>query len=549
MPSPFAPTRLRDYLLLFFLLALFFSLGLGLRDFMAPSEARYIEIPRQMLATGNWLTPHINGVPYFEKPPLFYWLQAAGLWLFGLNEFGGRIVTALLAAGTCVATCAIGRLLFSPRAGFLAALVLATCLLGYGMSGVAALDLPLTFFVTLCIGSFLFAVHTGRAGWFYAMYAAAALAVLTKGLIGMVLPGLVIGAWIIIERRWPVLLAARIPTGTLLFLAIAAPWHIAMMREHPQFFDFYIIHEHFTRYLTKAHHRVAPWWYFIAVTLGGLLPWTGLLPAAMRKSPRDGNWRFLLLWSVLPLIFFSVSHSKLISYIFPIFPPLALWLGQYLALKWELPAGERLRRYAGGIIMLYAVVLLCLPLLPMLPGKAQIAFAMIKNLRPAMLLPFPLLLALAAVAAARAQQSRTLIVLLGVLGAGLGFTANAVIARIDQSGVRPLAEKILEKMAPGDEVVTLGGYFQDLPVYLNRNVRIAGWTGELAFGYEHYPHTHSIMLDPDAFWQLCRDTPHRFFVVMEEKHLSGFAMPADCRLLPLAHYGKTLLLEKAYREH
>src|SRR5262249_44548731 len=151
-------------------------------------------------------------------------------------------------------------------------------------------DVPVSLFMTACIACFLAAQQMQDAprkrNFYYLMYAASALAVMSKGLIGMVIPGLVIGVWVAVTRRSQIIGEARLFTGLIIVLAIAAPWHMLMQEHHPAFFDFYFINEHFTRYLTDSHKRVEPWWFFIAITPAGLLPWVGVLPAALRQMQR-----------------------------------------------------------------------------------------------------------------------------------------------------------------------------------------------------------------------------------------------------------------------
>ncbi len=473
----------RDLLLLFLGIGLFFCLGLSYRAYITPSEARYIEIPRQMLASGDWLTPHINGVQYFEKPPLFYWMQAIFLGI-SYNEFFGRIATTLVVTLTCLLTYATGRLLYSREAGLLAATALATSVLGYGLSRVAMLDAPVTLFLTATISSFIFAQKTRDQKYYYTMYAAAALAVMTKGLIGIVIPGMVIGAWIALTKNWKILLEAKLVTGTLLFLAITAPWHIAMQLKHPEFFDFYFIHEHFTRFLTNEHKRTAPWWFFIAVTLVGSMPWLGIVASGKWQVVRKKKLseylplttsHFLLLWILLPLIFFSSSHSKLVPYIFPIFPPLFILIGKQLAAMW--PRRERL----------------------------------IKNTMVTM--------------------------------AFICILANFIAPYFDQRTIRPLAETLSQKLTPDDMVVAYNSYWQDIPVYLKRNITVAGWTGELAFGTAHTPNANEWMLDIDSFWQKCAQEKNSVYVFMNNEDFMNLKPYTGCELHELSRYGRTLLLK------
>jgi 4-amino-4-deoxy-L-arabinose transferase-like glycosyltransferase len=534
------PSAKSDLLLLFFCIGLLFCVGLGARPYLTPSEARYIEIPRQILASGDWLTPHINGVQYFEKPPLFYWLQAIFL-SQGSNEFWGRIATVLVVTLTCLVTYATGRLLYGRACGLLAAGALATSVLGYGLSRIAMLDAPVSLFLTCSIASFIAAQKTGEKKFYYFMYAAAALAVMTKGLIGIVIPGLVIGSWIMLTGNWKILKSARLFTGTLLFLAIAAPWHILMAIKHPEFFDFYFIHEHFTRFLTNEHKRTAPWWFFIAVTMAGAMPW-GFLGFRIQGSGfRDKSINSLLfLWILLPLLFFSSSHSKLVPYIFPIFPPLFILIGRRLSQWWELPSAPKLLKINAIFMAVIAIgsfagygLFAPHPKLPILPFY---------NILPLLLVSAALLTA----AVIKKTPAKTLIAWLLVFGAALGLTANYIAGYFDQRTIKPLAETLKHELQESDMVVAYNSYWQDLPVYLNRNVTIAGWKGELGFGAEHTPDAKNWMIDTQTFWKECAEEKNNVYVFVNAEDLQHMEQQPGCRLRELSRHGKTILLKKEY---
>jgi 4-amino-4-deoxy-L-arabinose transferase-like glycosyltransferase len=528
----------RDLLLLFFLIGIFFIIGLGVRPYITPSEARYIEIPRQILATGDWLTPHINGVQYFEKPPLFYWMQA-GFLSFGNSEFWGRIATVLMVTLTCLVTCATGWLLYGRAAGFLAAGALATSILGYGLAHIVMLDAPVTLFLTCSIASFIFAQKTGRKKFYYYMYVAAALAVMSKGLIGIVIPALVIGGWIVLTNNWKMLKEVRLFTGTLLFLVIVAPWHILMAMEHPEFLNFYFIHEHFTRFISNEHKRTAPWWFFIAVTLAGAMPWLGAV-AGCRLSAVDKKSMnsLLLLWIILPLVFFSSSSSKLVPYIFPIFPPLFILIGKQLSDWWDMPTAPRILR----INALFIVSLVA-------GGVIAVHFFAHKLEIPEVSSYDFLLLSLVAIALfiaaiLKKTPAKTLIAWHIVFGATLGITASYIASDFDKRTIKPLAEILKQQLKANDMVVAYNSYWQDLPVYLNRNVTIAGWTGELNFGVEYTPSAKDWMIDIESFWTKCAQAKNNVYVFMNKDDFSALTPREDCQLHELSSYGKTILLKK-----
>lgn len=242
--------------LLTLIIALFFSVTLGLRPYGTPSEARYIEIARQMVTSGDWLTPRLNGVKYFEKPPLFYWLEAAQFELFGMEEFSGRFWIMIMMTALCMLAYAAASNLYGRRAGIISAVTLATSVLGFALSRIVLLDVPLSLFLCSTLFAFIFAVRSEqkkqRDGLLLLMYVLAALAAMTKGLIGIVLPGLIIGNWIMLTGRWSLLRQVRLLPGLLIFLVITVPWHVMVNKITPEFFHFYFIHEHFERYLCPA---------------------------------------------------------------------------------------------------------------------------------------------------------------------------------------------------------------------------------------------------------------------------------------------------------
>jgi 4-amino-4-deoxy-L-arabinose transferase-like glycosyltransferase len=205
--------------------------------------------------------------------------------------------------------------------------------------------------------AFLFAVKApegsaARARWLYAMYAAAAAATMTKGLIGIVLPALVIGLWIVLTWNWCLLLQVKLIQGLILFLVLTVPWHVAVGIKSPEFWHFYFIREHFERFTSTVHGRTQPWWFFAAVMVLGFFPWTVIVLQALwgnlrAIAARTANWRdelFLALWFWAIFLFFSASDSKLIPYVTPIVVPVAVFAGRYVAVA--LDTGAKSLRYA-----------------------------------------------------------------------------------------------------------------------------------------------------------------------------------------------------------
>ncbi|TMH88602.1 MAG: glycosyltransferase family 39 protein [Betaproteobacteria bacterium] len=319
----------RGVRLLLALLAVAWFGTLGVRPLYKADESRYAEIPREMLASGDWITPRLNGFKYFEKPPLQYWTTAAFFTLFEVADWSARLWTALAGFAGIFMVLFVGRRLFGAPAGLYAAAVLAGSPLYVMLGQINTLDMGLTFF--LCCAVFAFAL-----GHMFLFWAACALAVLSKGLIGIVLPIGTIALYVLIKRDWGLLGKMRIFPGVALFLAIAAPWFIAVSLANDEFLRFFFIQEHFQRFATEMHGRAHPAWYFLPVLAAGMAPWLlplgfALFHSVKNKAERFDAVLFLALWALVVFAFFSASGSKLPSYILPVFPPLALLIGRWLA--------------------------------------------------------------------------------------------------------------------------------------------------------------------------------------------------------------------------
>ncbi len=498
-----------DLVILFVLIGFFFAFMLGNRPLSVPDEGRYVEIPREMVSTGDYITPRLNGVKYFETPVLFYWFECLSIKAFGLKEFTLRLWPVLFALAGSLALYGAGRRLYGRLAGLISAAVLSTSLLYYALSHAIILDMPVTALISFALLSFLVGTHE-PAGWkrrsyLWSFYAFAALAVLTKGLIGIVIPAMIIGAWILLLGEWRVLRSLYLPSGFLIFLLIAAPWHILAERANPEFFDFYFIHEHFLRYLTKIHGRYQPFWYFIPIVVLGMFPWTAFLVQAVSFSS-PSSWRerhehrdalFLFLWAGLIFLFFSASDSKLVPYILPVFPPLALLIGRYLAAAWN-------SRDLAGIRAGYGIF----AVLALLLAGASIALPhvgpaiAVRNLGQYPIVFAAVLLAgsVSTVLLGRSRGLRWALPAMTVTSVLFLLAVNAAAPRADTRTIKPLAETLKARLQPGDDVACYETYYQDLPVYLERRVTIVNWIGELEFGTT-VEDTRAWMIDRPTFWK------------------------------------------------
>lgn len=340
-PSDSEPISLSCGKYVFYLCALtliLFFTGLGERDLWAPVEPRYAEIIRVMFGMSEWIVPTVNGELYTDKPILYFWLalivsKIAG----GVNEWTVRLPAALGGIGFVMATYLVGRDFFSARVGIIAAAVLATSIRVIWEARWAHIDLVFGFFfvLTLYFGarSLLGKGEKHEVFWSYLFMA---LAVLSKGLIGIVLPGLLLLAFAAVRRDWRMLLDVRLPAGLAIFLLIAAPWFYLVNNatDGRWLADFIYVH-HIERYTEWAGHQ-QPVYYYLRTLPLDFLPWTVfVLPAALAYFPyRELKERpivlFLFLWFAVVFLFFSVSDSKRDLYLLPLLPTVALLVGNYI---------------------------------------------------------------------------------------------------------------------------------------------------------------------------------------------------------------------------
>lgn len=472
------------------------GLGLNSVPLFEPDEGRYAEIPREMLESGDFVTPHLNGVLYFEKPVLYYWMTAASLRIFGEDEIAVRLPSLVAGLLGLLLTFFLGRSLGGHRVSAYAVLALGTSPMWIVFSRINSIDMTLSTLVTATLACFWWAHrrHEGSGWAWHAVFAASALAVLTKGLIGLVLPGGVIFFYLLLTRGWRVL--TRVPwiSGTLVFLVIALPWHVLVALRNPDFLWFYFVREHFLRYTTNIHDRSHPIWYFLPVVIVGLLPWSGFLPAAGRLFGRSGGAArrpalvFLGVWAGFIFLFFSASSSKLVPYILPGLPPMALLCALVVT-----DAEECGRSRAAAGWGLAASVLLLLSLLAaffwLSTGHGESLLKSLPASHPA-LAPAALVgMALALDVLYRLWRGfspyGSLVLVSIALGTCLILAGDSVA---DVRTAKPLAECLdRQPAAPDIFIASYRTYPQTLPFYLGRKIDVAEFSGELVFGISKLP--------------------------------------------------------------
>ena len=359
----------------------------GLRDLIQPDEGRYAEIPRQMLESGDWIVPQLNGLPYVEKPPLQYWATAAAYALFGVQDWVSRLWNLLLGVAGIATVWAAGQRLFGERAGRYAALILLSSPLYMLVGQVNLLDMGVTFFLSAALLCFVLAqrdesTSIQRRRWMLLCWTALGWGFLQKGLEALAVPGVALVAYTLLRRDAALWGRLHLGLGLATLAVWILPWTLLLGWRDGRYAEFFLIHEHFTRFLTTEHQRVQPYWYFGAVLLGACLPWTGLmLSAAWRalRAWRDGAGArplsfdvplALAVWATTVVLFFSLSGSKLVPYIMPCVPPLALLAGRDLALRCDNDTHRGAWRWVLALALGLALALL---------AAQPVALALIKS--------------------------------------------------------------------------------------------------------------------------------------------------------------------------
>ena len=310
---------------------------LGYRHLIPTDEGRYAEIAREMFVSGDWVTIRYNALKYFEKPPLQMWGTALAYTLFGIGDWQARLFTALSGIVGIVFTMLAAARWWGKRTAVISGLVLVSAPLWNVGSHFNSLDMGVAGCMTMALGALLLAQHPDatraqQRGWMWACWASMALAVLSKGLIGVVLPGFVLVVYTLVARDWALWKRLHLVTGLIIFFAVGAPWFVLISMRNPEFAWFFFVHEHFQRFTSTVHNRNAPLWYFVPLLVAGFLPWLAQLPSAARLTFARGETAsngfrptlMLGLWAILIFAFFSISDSKLPGYIFPIIPALAI---------------------------------------------------------------------------------------------------------------------------------------------------------------------------------------------------------------------------------
>jgi 4-amino-4-deoxy-L-arabinose transferase-like glycosyltransferase len=501
MPSRL-PLNRTVLLLLVIALAVIWFVPLGWRHLLPSDEGRYAEMAREMFLTGDWITPRYNGYKYFEKPPLQTWLNALTFAWFGIGEWQARLYTALTGFAGVLLIGYTGARVFNAATGVFAAIVLATSPYWNLMGHFNTLDMGLSFWMELTLCALLLAqrpnLPTGQVRlWMWVCWASMAFAALSKGLVGLILPGAVLVLYTLIARDWAVWKRLHLIGGLILFFAIATPWFVLVQQRNPEFLNFFFIVQQFQRYLTPEQNRPGPFYYFVPVILVGFLPWLSVSVQSLRHAlrlPRQPNGFspviMLLVWTGFIFLFFSASHSKLISYTLPVAPALAMVIGLYLPLV----TAHQLRRHLAG----YALFLIVAAFVALFMGRfgdARNPTDLYVAYRTWVLAALGTAFVLTLAAMWLNRHSRA-----GIVGATAMFgaawlllgtiagTGHDVFGRLSSGApLAPAIKAAIAKLPPDTPFYSVGVLDHTLPFYVDHTMIMVEHADELAFGVSVEP--------------------------------------------------------------
>ncbi len=470
-------------------------LALDIRTLVPPDEGRYAEMAREMVLSGDWITTRLNGIKYFEKPPLHAWMSALSFAIFGLGEWQARLWNGVCGMAGVLLAGYTGSRIFSRAAGWYAAAMLASMVFWTAGSQFNTLDISVAATMTVSLCALLLAQQdaadkTQRRNWMLVCWAGMALSLLAKGLIGLVLPGAVLFLYWLLAGDRAIWRRLHPLAGGALFLLIALPWFVLVALRNPEQPQFFFIHEHWDRFFLKTHHREGPWYYFLVLLLPATLPWLPLLPAGVLQARRRVQGQFqpallLLIWVAFILFFFSYSSSKLPGYMLPVLPALALLAGAALE-----RAGQRLAQLPALLLAVSGLAVLAAVSASGSFGLGAADAASLASVRCLLYGAGAAALLAGAAGWWLAGAGRRSAMVLTVAGGAWLFTQLAMASYEPfaqrQSGV-DLARAMRAELTPSTPLYSVGAYEQSMTFYLRHEVIPVQYTDELAFGLQQEP--------------------------------------------------------------
>lgn len=550
------PFYVIDILILAVLLGIYYAIDIGNYPLFTPDEGRYSEIAREMFVSKDFITPHLNGVVFLDKPILYYWLQVSAIKWFGLKEWALRFWPAFFGVLGAILTYFAGLKLFNRRTGILGAICLATSPLYYGAAHYANLDLEVSVLIS---GSLIFSLlaikePVKRRHFFIIAYIFSSFAILTKGLIGIVFPMLIIGSFILCTRRFYLIKSLQIGTGFCIIMLLAAPWYILAQYANPTFFHYFFLTQQFSRFLAhEGFNNQTPLWFYLPIIVIGFVPWSLFIiqSICLKMQKNATEVLFLLLWISIILLFFSIPTSKTVGYILPIFPALSLLIARYFDTIWH----KQFLGFLLGIIFfavasiffqivishlkhrLYSIDKIIVMSFPFLH------FMVIFSLLISMIFLFLLFLK---------KSSRIYILFLTLWAVLLTMTIIFAASVVNQRSIKPIALYLEKHATENSIVVCYFKYYQDLPLYIKHKVIVVenwndknimkhdNWLRELSYEINLQKNKNVLLTEPQ-FWQQWFSSK-RVYVLLSKNKYPHFAAKAHAKIHFIMQVNDVLLL-------
>jgi 4-amino-4-deoxy-L-arabinose transferase-like glycosyltransferase len=458
-----------------------FFYQLGSHPLWDVDEGMHASTSKDIVLSGDWVTTRVNGENFYDKTVLFNWFAALSFLVFGFTEFAARMPAALLGLGTVLVTYLIGRRLFGSRAG----VVLATSPEYIVLSRSVIHDISLAFFITLALFFFYaaFSSQPHRRINLFLFYGALGFAVLAKGPIGLLLPGLIIGLFLLVKGRLAFLKEMSLGWGALIFLAVAAPWYVLISIRNEDYVSYFFLKQNFGNFLSKVQaHHPEHFYYYVPALLGGMLPWSFFVPLAVVWPLRQGLTKlddgvlFLLLWFSAIFLFFSVANSKLATYILPAFPAVALLVGR-LWHEMKTTAAAGLRKGIGWSLAPLPVLFVAATIYIMVKRpearKLQTLYGMSLQDMSGLLIALTVILFIALLFFLTRKYWSAFLALAATFAVGMLFFITAYAPIMDPyRSTRTLAKEMDSALRPGEPLVFFWRLWDSALFYTNRRATV-----------------------------------------------------------------------------
>ncbi|UCB57080.1 MAG: glycosyltransferase family 39 protein [Candidatus Omnitrophota bacterium] len=535
-------------LVIFSLAALF--VNLEKRSFWEPDEGRYAEISREMLESGDWLTPRLNYIKHLDKPPITYWLIGSSFRLFGQNEFAGHLPLVILAFAGVLAVYSLAKETQGARTAFLSAIILISTL-GYpALARVLSTDIILSSF---CLFSYLFFVRKK----YFLFYLSLALGFMTKGPIILLLVLLPIFIFLIYTKQTYIFKEMRLVSGAVIFAVVGLPWFIYQILIHKGLSYNWLMQQTVSRIATRGEE---PFYFFVPVLIGLFFPWIFFLSPALKRYlsfkrtsfDKEKTWTLLLfLWFLVPFIFFSCIGKKLVPYILPLLAPLAVITGRLWDETMDNPAilSEKFFSVSYYIFLSCKSIMLIAMLTFLYRGidyQLDIPAARPNIIALCIILAGSIT---ASVSFFRLKKPQALFWTVALTSALFFHTAIDVLPKIEadiSKSVKPLALKIKQDLTPEDKIVNYRCFLKSLPFYLSRRTIVIERSRHLDF--EENEHWQDYLLkDKNDLYRLLSSRKTRIFCITYTWEFEKIKAEYSGRIYLLGKAGKYVLFSNQMR--